>query len=204
LTSALLQVAYVIGASSRTATDRALLYNNLIDKKYDIESVLNLLEIFFHHDYNAIGLIFLILVSAFTTVSSLIISAVAGYYETGATNGTARYKALLTEFFKLTIVVTIVALTFDIGTGIFVALIIASSQLTLTSSIIGARAYRLRRSSYLPAVLLSIAFFIVLAAVNVLASLHFYYPLIAIISSVVAPAIIWALRRSGEAVESHG
>jgi hypothetical protein len=204
LTSALLQLAYFIGASSRTDEDRALIYNNLVDKHYDLGSVIDVLAPVFRHQTGAIVLVFFVLVSAFTTVSSLIISAVAGYYETDTSNGSKRYETLLAQFFKITIVVTAVALTFDVITGISVALLIASSQLTLTSSIICARLLRLPVRLSLRAILLSLALFVVSAFLNWIAAWHFYYPFLALASSAIASAILWVAGRQEEGAKDHG
>jgi hypothetical protein len=203
LTSALLQIAYFIGASSRTDVDRSLLYNNLIEKRYDISSVIDVLAPVFRGDTGTIALIFFVLVSAFTTVSSLIISAVAGYYETDPEQGSARYEALLAQFFKTTLVITVVALTFDIVTGITAALIIASSQLTLTSSIISANLFRLPAQSYLSAILLSLVLFLASAFLNWFAAWHFYYPFLALASSVIAAAALLIMARK-TTVGDHG
>ena len=204
LTSALLQLAYFIGASSRTDEDRALIYNNLVDKHYDLGSVIDVLAPVFRHQTGAIVLVFFVLVSAFTTVSSLIISAVAGYYETDTSHGSERYETLLAQFFKITIVVTAVALTFDVITGISVALLIASSQLTLTSSIICARLLRLPVRLSLRAILLSLALFVVSAFLNWIAAWHFYYPFLALASSAIASAILWVAGRQEEGARDHG
>jgi hypothetical protein len=204
LTSALLQLAYFIGASSRTDEDRALIYNNLVDKHYDLASVIDVLAPVFRHQTGAIVLVFFVLVSAFTTVSSLIISDVAGYYETDTNSGSERYETLLAQFFKITIVVTAVALTFDVITGISVALLIASSQLTLTSSIICARLLRLPVRLSLRAILLSLALFVVSAFLNWIAAWHFYYPFLALASSAIASAILWVAGRQEEGAKDHG
>jgi len=202
-TSALLQIAYLIGATSRTEVDRSLIYNNLIEKRYDISSVINVLAPIFRGDTGKIALTFFVLVSAFTTVSSLTISSVAGYYETDPTQGSERYEALLAEFFKITVVITAVALTFDIVTGISVALVIASSQLTLTSSIILARLLRLPRSLYLSVAFSGLVIFIASAFSNWIAAWHLYYPLLAIASSLVAAVLFWIIRRR-QGVEGNG
>jgi hypothetical protein len=204
LTSALLQLAYFIGASSRTDADRALIYNNLVEKRYDLGSVIDVLAPVFRHDTGTTALIFFVLVSAFTTVSSLIISAVAGYYETDAVSGSERYESLLAQFFKMTIVVTAVALTFDVVTGIFAALLIASSQLTLTSSIVCARLLRLPVRLSLRTILLSLALFIVSAFLNWIAAWHFYYPFLALASSAIASAMLWVLGRRQKEATDHG
>jgi hypothetical protein len=204
LTSALLQLAYFIGASSRTDEDRALIYNNLVEKHYDLGSVIDVLAPVFRDQAGAVVLIFFVLVSAFTTVSSLIISSVAGYYETGTSSGSGRYEALLAQFFKVTIVVTAVALTFDVVTGIFAALLIASSQLTLTSSIICARLLRLPARLCLQAILLSLTLFIVSAFLNWAAAWHLYYPFLALASSALASAILWVFRRQEQGASGHG
>jgi hypothetical protein len=203
LTSALLQISYYIGASSRTAIDRELLYNNLVEKRYDLNSVIDVLAPVFRGEAGTTALIFFVLVSAFTTVSSLIISAVAGYYETGEIRTSGRYEQLLAQFFKLTIAVTAIALTFNMATGISVALLIASSQLTLTSSTICARLLRLPASTYIGAILLSLVLFVSSAALNWMASWHFYYPFLALACSAIASVVLWLLKgRTG--VRSDG
>jgi hypothetical protein len=190
-TSVLLQLAYFIGASSRTDVDRALIYNNLVEKHYDIHSVIIVLSPIFRYQSGSVVLVFFVLVSAFTTVSSLIISSVAGYYETGTKSGSESYENLLAQFFKMTIVVTAVALTFDVAAGIFAALLIASSQLTLTSAILFARSLRLSVEFCLLAVLVSLGLFIVSAMLNWMAAWHFYYPFLALVSSACAAGILW-------------
>jgi hypothetical protein len=204
LTSALLQLAYFIGASSRTDTDRALIYNNLVEKHYDLGSVIDVLSPIFRNQTGTIILVFFVLVSAFTTVSSLIISSVAGYYETDAISGSERYEALLGQFFKITIVVTAVALTFDITAGISVALLIASSQLTLTSSIICARLFHLPFRLCLQTILLSLTLFVTSAFLNWIAALHLYYPFLALASSAIASAILWMFGRRQEGATDNG
>lgn len=190
-TSLLLQLAYFIAASSRTDVDRALIYNNLVEKHYDINSVIAVLSPIFRYQSGSVVLVFFVLVSAFTTVSSLIISSVAGYYETGTKSGSESYENLLAQFFKMTIVVTAVALTFDVAAGIFAALLIASSQLTLTSAILFARSLRLSTRFCLLAVLVSLGLFIVAAMLNWMAAWHFYYPFLALVSSACAAGILW-------------
>src|SRR6185437_2311934 len=203
LTSLLLQIAYYIGATSRTDTDRALIYNNLAEKHYDINSVIAVLSPIFRFESGSVVLVFFVLVSAFTTVSSLIITSVAGYYETGSKEWAESYENLLTQFFKATIVITAVALTFDISSGIFAALLIASSQLTLTSAILFARLAHLSVRSCLLAILVSLGLFIVSAMLNWLAAWHFYYPFLALTSSACAAAILWLSSRCQRA-GNHG
>jgi len=116
-------------------------------------------------------------------LSSLIISAVAGYYETGTSVGSERYESLLVQFFKITIVVAAVALTFDVVAGMFVGLLIGSSQLTLTSAILMARFLHLPVRFYIVAILASLVLFVVLAMLNWVAAWHFYYPLLALLST---------------------
>ena len=206
-TSLLLQIAYYIGATSRTDIDRALIYNNLAEKHYDINSVIAVLSPVFRLESGSVVLVFFVLVSAFTTVSSLIITSVAGYYETGSKSGAESYENLLAQFFKATIVIIAVALTFDVSAGIFAALLIASSQLTLTSAILFARLLHLSVKFCLLAVLVSLGFFIVSAMLNWLAAWHFYYPFLALVSSACAAGILWlSARRPGESKggSSHG
>lgn len=195
LTSGLLQIAYFIAVASRTSTDKAFLYENLIHKSYDIHSVISVVEPAFQLLFGPIVLVFLVLISAFTTVSSLIISSVAGYYETAHQGGPEAYKNILLEGFKITVVLTILALTFDMTSGILGALLIASVQLTLTLAILTGRAISLPANSFWSAIKLGVTLWAALTILNWIQGWYFYYTFLAMVSAIIAPISVWWYRK---------
>lgn len=196
-TSLLLQVAYYIAVYSRTSQDINLLYNNLLGKEYHFNDVVSVVLPSFQRLPGGLILMLMIQVSAFTTVNALIITSLAGFYETGEETGSTVYQQTLYDFFKLTIFLAIVGLVVDVSVGTFIGVMLGSGQLTLTASLVTGRLLNLPRSLYSYAIGISVVVFGISAGLNFALKWHWYYPFLAILSAAFSGILVWGIRAIG-------
>jgi hypothetical protein len=190
LTSALLQLAYVLAVASRSPIDHQLLYNNQISKTYDFPDVIS--AILENPSVYPMVLVFLVLVSTFTTVNSLIITSAAGYFETGNAHA-SQYSQILRRVFEISIVLLLVSLLLNLPDTIFFALIAASCQTVVVCALYLGRCLRLTPTTMTYATLASVLIFALLAGLNLWLDAHLYYPLLGAIAGTASTLAMWTI-----------
>jgi Na+/proline symporter len=220
-TLTLIMVAYVIAASSRTPDDFRLLHINNVHKDYNVESVINYLMNLSQWKYFFAVICLLIIISAMTSIDSIIIAISAIAYKelkwrTTIENNHVEYYKQLQVAFTVSTMILVCSLIPSVFISVMIALLLAGFQIVMMTIVISTFVLsalwtkflnkQIRNTDY-KALFIDTAIgcllFIILEVLFYISGKHVYTPLLAICAGIISTLVhkaYYIMKNDGELI----